>query len=155
MSALCKADRESFDMKAIQGATRFGEYDLYLNLNRGGPGIGDPLERDPAAVVRDVNERQVLERFAASLYGVVITGGPDGRWVLDAEATTKKREAMRADRLKRSVPASEFHARQRQRILDKAFGVPVREMYASSMHLSPEWAAKFRNFWQLDADWSF
>ncbi len=46
----------------------------------GGGGWGDPLERDPALVVRDVVWRKVSPEGALRDYGVVLTysGGPDG-----------------------------------------------------------------------------
>ena len=41
----------------------------------GGGGWGDPLERDPALVVRDVVWRKVSPEAALADYGVVLTGG--------------------------------------------------------------------------------
>jgi N-methylhydantoinase B len=43
----------------------------------GGGGWGDPLERDPAAVLRDVCWGKVSERAARADYGVVLTGAGD------------------------------------------------------------------------------
>lgn len=154
ISARCNAETENFDMKAIQGPKQFEEYDVYLSMNRGGPGLGDPLERDPAAVVADVNAGEVLERFALSLYGVKMEKNADGEFTLDAAGTEKQRKAMRQQRLDRSEDAETFFDRQRQRVLDKDFIKPVRDMYKSSMDLSPEWDQKFRDFWNLPADWS-
>jgi N-methylhydantoinase B/oxoprolinase/acetone carboxylase alpha subunit len=155
ISALCKAGRKNFDMKAIQGAAPFSEYDLYLSMNRGGPGIGDPIDRLSDSVARDVNEGHVLERFALSLYGVVLRKGSDGSWVADEAKTVGKRAEIRAARLSESRDAKDFFAAQRKRVLAKEFIRPVCEMYKSSMQLSPEWAAKYRSFWQLTDDWSF
>jgi N-methylhydantoinase B len=44
----------------------------------GGGGWGDPLERDPALVVRDVLWRKVSPEAALADYGVVLTGSLDG-----------------------------------------------------------------------------
>ncbi len=61
----------------------------------GGGGWGDPLRRDPAAVVRDVLWRKVSAAAALADYGVVLTGDlDDGTLGFDAGATT----AERADR---------------------------------------------------------
>ena len=47
----------------------------------GGGGWGDPLERDPALVVRDVVWRKVSPEAALHDYGVVLTGSlDDDRW---------------------------------------------------------------------------
>ncbi|WP_370618289.1 hydantoinase B/oxoprolinase family protein [Mumia qirimensis] len=59
----------------------------------GGGGWGDPLERDPALVVRDVAWAKVSRRGARDDYGVVLTDG-DGGVGYDAEAT----RALRAER---------------------------------------------------------
>src|SRR5260370_30888587 len=128
-------------MKAIQGAAPFSEYDLYLSMNRGGPGIGDPIDRLSDSVARDVNEGHVLERFALSLYGVVLRKDSDGSWVADEEKTVGKRAEIRAARLSESRDAKDFFAAQRKRVLAKKFTRPVLEMYKSSLQLSPELAA--------------
>lgn len=60
----------------------------------GGGGYGDPLERDPAAVVRDVRYGYVSGRSAFEDYGVVIDD--DGR--LDDDGTRTRREVMKAGR---------------------------------------------------------
>lgn len=155
ISAQCKAERDVFDMKAIQGPTAFSEHDLYLSMNRGGPGLGDPLDRAPDSVAADVNGGHVLERFASSLYGVVLVKDEHDRKVVDLAATEKLRANMRKKRLERSQDASAYFAAERKRVEEKKFIKPVREMYRSSMELSPEWAAKFRSFWKLSEDWTF
>jgi N-methylhydantoinase B len=44
----------------------------------GGGGFGDPLRRDPAAVLRDVLDGVVSPRQALETYGVVLAGDPLG-----------------------------------------------------------------------------
>ncbi len=63
---------------------------LQVNLPSGG-GFGDPLERDPAHVLRDVAEGKVSVKHAAAAYGVVIDDQISG--VRQAET-----EALRASR---------------------------------------------------------
>jgi N-methylhydantoinase B len=60
----------------------------------GGGGVGDPLERDPERVARDVTDTAIPAAVAESAYGVVLNG--DGS--VDAAATDARREAMRAER---------------------------------------------------------
>jgi N-methylhydantoinase B len=62
---------------------------LYVRWNGGG-GYGDPLERDPEAVRRDVRDGTVSPEAARDLYGVVLTGGG-----VDLAGTGATRAAMR------------------------------------------------------------
>ena len=60
----------------------------------GGGGYGDPLDRDPSAVARDLEYGYVSAASAYEHYGVV--GDQDGH--LDEEGTLARRQSMRADR---------------------------------------------------------
>ena len=55
----------------------------------GGGGHGNPLERDPAAVLADVLEEKLSVEHAREAYGVVITGSPPA---IDVAATVKLRQ---------------------------------------------------------------
>ncbi len=58
----------------------------------GGGGWGDPLERDPALVVRDVRWHKVSAAAALADYGVVLTGSVDDDSLdLDQTATARER----------------------------------------------------------------
>ncbi len=57
----------------------------------GGGGYGDPYERDPGLVARDVAEGWVSARRAEQVYGVALDA--DGQ--VDASATTRLRGARR------------------------------------------------------------
>ena len=63
----------------------------------GGGGWGDPLERDPALVARDVRWGKVSGEAAATDYGVVLAGPADDP-VVDGEATSRLRGDLRAGR---------------------------------------------------------
>jgi N-methylhydantoinase B/acetone carboxylase alpha subunit len=154
VSALVKG-QEVFDINQMTGPHAFGEYDVYTSVQRGGPGLGDPLERDPAAVAQDVNGRELMERFARSIYGVVLARAADGSVQADEKATEAQREAMRKARLDRSVFAKDYIASQREQVQAKDFIPPVRAMYASSMKLSSRWARQYRTFWGLSEDFTF
>jgi N-methylhydantoinase B len=56
-----------------------------------GGGFGDPLRRDPEAVLRDVLDEVVSLRQAREVYGVALTGDP---LRVDADATTALRGAL-------------------------------------------------------------
>lgn len=59
----------------------------------GGGGLGDPLERDPAAVARDVERGLVSEQAAEESYGVVLADGE-----VDEAATEARRGDIRGGR---------------------------------------------------------
>ena len=74
----------------------------------GGGGWGDPLERDPELVVRDVVWRKVSEHAALGDYGVVLTGSlEDDSLSYDAAAT----EAERASRASAAAAEEPFFDR--------------------------------------------
>jgi len=76
----------------------------HVAVSQGGGGHGDPLERDPHAVTRDVQLGRVSPRRAALDYGTVLTGDAGVGWVLDVAATTRLREQRRRRRLGGRVP---------------------------------------------------
>ncbi len=137
----------------------FAEGDLYLSVMKGAAGLGDPLLRPPAEVARDVAEGHLLPRFADSVYGVIlredgeqeVTGGASA----DEDASGKRRERFRAERLKEARPVREWWAEQRQRMIDHDLIEPVSVAYAESMKMSPRWAAEYRGFWDLPEDFEF
>jgi N-methylhydantoinase B len=60
----------------------------------GGGGHGDPFEREPAQVTRDVEDGLVSVERARDVYGVVLKEGErPGTYTVDAEATARHREA--------------------------------------------------------------
>lgn len=66
----------------------------YIRLTAGG-GYGDPLNREPSDVARDVRERVVTKGCAAEIYGVVLS--TDG--AVDEHATEQWRSEIRAERI--------------------------------------------------------
>ncbi|MDI4658162.1 hydantoinase B/oxoprolinase family protein [Xanthobacter autotrophicus] len=142
------------DKQAITTEEMFSDYDLYLNYMRGGPGFGDPLDRDPQAVADDINGGYVLERFAGDVYGVVVRKGADGQYGVDEAATAAARAQIRKDRLAKSVPVSEWMKGEREKILAKDAGTQVRQMFAASFKLGPRFEKDFRAFWTLPDSWT-
>ena len=70
----------------------------------GAGGWGDPLERDPAAVLRDVNELLSPQKALAD-YGVVVD---TAAWTVDA-ATATRREEIRPARGWTETPKVQWH----------------------------------------------
>ena len=65
--------------------------------NSGGGGYGQPLQRDPQRVLRDVLERYETADRARDIYGVVLTGSPeDDSLAIDQAATDARRAELTA-----------------------------------------------------------
>jgi N-methylhydantoinase B len=84
------AGEESPLSQAI-GTAELDYGDVVTCLMAGGGGYGDPLARDPQAVLEDVRAGLVSVESARTQYGVVID--PDSR-ELDAEATRALRQQL-------------------------------------------------------------
>ena len=74
---------------------------VFRHILAGAGGWGDPLERDPAAVLRDVRNELLSSAKAQADYGVVIDLAA---WTVDAKATARRREEIRRARGWRDVP---------------------------------------------------
>jgi N-methylhydantoinase B len=77
------------------------EGDLFRHEVAGGGGWGDPLERDPALVLRDVLNEFVSPRAARDDYGVALSGKP---LAVDEATTASLRDRMRRERKWSEVP---------------------------------------------------
>jgi N-methylhydantoinase B len=75
--------------------------EVFRHVLAGGGGWGDPLERDPARVLRDVRNELLSVAKAEADYGVVIDSGAG---TIDAAATERLRAELRARRGWREVP---------------------------------------------------
>lgn len=73
--------------------------DLFRHIMPGGGGWGDPLERDPTLVLRDVIDEKLTAEYVQREYGVVI--GPEGDGVNEI-ATRELRDHLRAESEKRA-----------------------------------------------------
>jgi N-methylhydantoinase B len=135
-----------FDQIALSLPDAMHHGDLYLCMFHGGSGIGDPIERPYESVVEDVEGGHLLQRYADPIYGV-ITGDP--------EASETRRVELRASRVARARPVREWMVEERQRVLDGEFSEQVQRMFAESIRLSPRFAAEFREFWDLPADFDY
>jgi N-methylhydantoinase B/oxoprolinase/acetone carboxylase alpha subunit len=68
---------------------------LYMRMASGG-GYGDPLEREPERVLRDVEDGVVSRQEARDIYGVAIDGDEPA---LNLAVTEKLRADLRKERL--------------------------------------------------------
>ncbi|WP_309105510.1 hydantoinase B/oxoprolinase family protein [Arthrobacter sp.] len=85
----------------------FGPNTVEYHNWQGGGGFGDPLDRDPDKVLKDVRTGLVSADEAARTYGVVLTAGntPEP----DREQTDVTRQELRKQRLDRAMPFVEKH----------------------------------------------
>jgi N-methylhydantoinase B/acetone carboxylase alpha subunit len=141
--------RHVVDDNALTLPEPYADGDLYVSVIQGGPGLGDPLEREPAAVVKDLAEGHLLPRFAERLYGVVAVQGPDGAWHVDGEATAARRAALRRARAEESVPVEQWLAAETPRVQNGELPPWVRRMYQESIRLSTDWGGEFKAFWGI------
>src|SRR5690606_1261211 len=72
---------------------------LYVRWDGGG-GYGDPLERDPEAVLADCRQGVVSRDVARNVYGVILE---DGMSAVDVAATEQYRRSLRAARSARKA----------------------------------------------------
>ena len=87
--------------------TLMHEDDALIIACAGGGGYGDPIKRDPEAVLRDVADGLCSIDIARKIYGAVLTGSRTGRLAVDPGATERRRAEIRAERLSGAdVPAS-------------------------------------------------
>jgi len=82
------------------GQVDLHEGDIQYVRFMGGGGYGDPIDREPAAVLRDVQNGLVSEEAARQIYGVVASADS-----LDEDATRERRMAIREERAGRELPA--------------------------------------------------
>ena len=83
----------------------YEEGDLLFGFSGGGPGYGDPLERDPAIILEDLRKGIISEWTAQNVYKVAFS--PDLR-KYDAGKTKQLRDRERRARLTRGKPFDEF-----------------------------------------------
>ncbi|HZQ07789.1 MAG TPA: hydantoinase B/oxoprolinase family protein [Anaerolineae bacterium] len=104
--ALLKRGEIPQELAAIKGKlevatgitpTYQGKDDVYHCIGMGGGGYGDPLDREPLLVLRDVINGLVTPECAQQIYGVVVRADP---WRVDANATRKQRETIYNQRKK-------------------------------------------------------
>jgi len=109
--------RQIFEKQDIQGDWKleliartpdlFAEGDLLFGFSGGGPGYGDPLEREPELVVEDLKKNIISSSTAMNIYRVAMDR--EGRKV-DLAHTEELRAAERKARLARGKSYDDFLA---------------------------------------------
>ena len=79
--------------------------EMYMMSQGAGGGYGDVLERDPHAVVRDVELNRISDKVALEIFAVAYD---PKSFVLNVEGTKELRSQARKARLERGKPYAEF-----------------------------------------------
>jgi N-methylhydantoinase B len=99
-AAVRSGDAEVLNSKVATFQLQRG--DVFAWTSEGGGGYGDPLDRDPARVVADVEQLIVSAERAALDYGVVLRDG-----AVDEAGTAARRTTIRTERLNGRPPTRE------------------------------------------------
>jgi N-methylhydantoinase B/oxoprolinase/acetone carboxylase alpha subunit len=83
----------------------YEEGDLLFGFSGGGPGYGDPLERDPQEILEDLRKNIISDWTAENIYRIAYD---HERRKLDTEKTKERRDAERRARLARGKSYDEF-----------------------------------------------
>jgi N-methylhydantoinase B len=97
---LAKSGEEREFLGATFSNVGVGEGDTFTRPSAGGGGFGDPLGRDPEAVLEDVVDGYVTVERARKDYGVVVreVDADMAEYELEGEETERERERIRAAR---------------------------------------------------------
>jgi N-methylhydantoinase B len=97
--------------------------DVYIFYAPGGGGYGDPLDRDPAQVCKDVMFGRVSPERALENYGVIIH--EDGQW--NETATLELREKLKSDRLDGERVLYDLSVQESKPIKCRSCGYPLMD----------------------------
>ncbi len=91
---LVRKDGEEIELPSKVRDVPVYEGDRLIFETAGAGGLGDPLERDPESVARDVSWNLISREAAEEDYGVVLNDGGE----VDVEETEARREELRSER---------------------------------------------------------
>ena len=130
--------------------------DILLMQYRGMGGFGDPLERDPKLIEKDLENGIVTPEMAERICGAVcVRDAAEERWIVARDKTAQQRAALREARKRKGIPAREWVERQRERIARHDLPALVLEIYKDVSSHSKKWMAEYRSFWGFDASFTF
>ena len=111
----------AYEEKGIQGDYESDKYpspprpvkafDIVAGGTAGGGGYGDPLERDPLLVMKDLEDGVVSHRVATEIYRVSYNRET---LMVDQDETAALRQKEREERKKRGVPFEDFERKWRE-----------------------------------------
>ena len=129
--------------------TEFKKYDLFQMMNNGTGGYGDPIERAPVLVKRDVELNITSIRAAEKVYSVVIDRNT---LEIDYERTKELRKEHLEDRKRRGISAKEYIDIQREKIIQGGLPPKPKQCLNDCFKNSERFLKSFIEFWQLPKD---
>lgn len=87
------------------GMETFSEGDVFVSNVGAGGGYGDVLDRDPKRVLEDLQGDLITSVVAVDVYGVVVD---EGTGDVDVDATERRRQEIRDERLREGKPFDQF-----------------------------------------------
>jgi N-methylhydantoinase B/oxoprolinase/acetone carboxylase alpha subunit len=81
------------------------EGDIICFIQWGAPGLGDPIEREPSMIVKDLAEKYTTLRVAKDIYCVAVE--PE-TFKVNEEKTKLMRAGRRKERLSKGIPARDY-----------------------------------------------
>jgi len=124
--------------------------DLYATASAAMGGWGDVLERDYGLIANDVRYERISRDTARMVYGVLV----DEAGNVDVAASEDLRKQMRNTRKEKSIDASEWWQKERDRVVRQDFSNDVYNMYADIMKYD-KFRREFTGVWQLPAEYAF
>lgn len=106
----------------------------------GGSGLGDPIEREPALIIQDIEKKLVTLEVAQRVYSVSIN--PETLEV-DYEETQRLRAERRRTRLEQGVPGIEFIQRTVQAKKERRLPKIVLEFFDETEKFCPIFKTQF------------
>ncbi|TDJ64595.1 MAG: hypothetical protein E2O35_08630, partial [Proteobacteria bacterium] len=113
--------------------------DMFGIIYTGGPGYGDPIERDRTMIEKDLANKLITLSHARKIHG----------YAKSAAKTEELRAKIRQRRLDESVPAAQWWRAERKRARTGDVDKLVAETFARSAALSDKIKDIYLDFWQL------
>jgi acetone carboxylase alpha subunit len=140
---------ETVRVTSQMGVRPFKEYDLFLQFNRSGGALGDPIDRDPKAVQRDLIRGDTTDFAAKRIYCVAID--PDTKEI-DRKGTERLRADMRKARLTRGKPAETYVQEMREKLLKGEIPTMPKTCINQILVRAPRFKQDFIECWGLPPD---
>ena len=125
--------------------------DLIYVATEMGSSWGEPLDRAPERVKDDLVQGWISPAVAETVYGVVAST-EGGTCMIDEEATTASRAAIKAKRKERAQPVEQWWQQERERVRKGDLPDLTRAMYRDCLK-HQTFRDSFLPFWQLPGDY--
>lgn len=135
--------------EANMADTEFHRYDLCNMFSSTAGGYGDPIERAPELVKRDLENDLCSWHAAEKVYRVAI----DRKTLeIDYEKTKHLRDRAREEREKRGIPAKDYIKGERERIIKGNLPPIPKKCLNDCLKNSEKFLKSFVEFWGLPED---